>query len=749
MSIIQNESEVAIERKNPLQDDPENDLQVTASLRDQILDKLVAKLDEEDIGNKVSQMWYRANADRSNWLERQAQYLQEIDEFIEPIYTPALEWSSTIHLPTILTVCKSYHSRMFAALWSVDPPFVCRARTSANSDRAMLIEDLMRYTLRDWCNEYDGVEEEIDKWLWDWITKGNGFLKARWAKKFTRYQDVDVEHVQDVKLEMDPQTGNSVPTPYLKEVEKEVARTEEVYNGPMLERKFVEDIIVIGGEGDPQKADAVLEQQLYTASELWSNVDQKLFRGDVVEEAIKAGRDRVIGIDQTSIIKQEQITNTGRSLLDREFEDDRYRVIEAHIKVDVDGSGISSDVIVWVHYNTKKILRATYLRRVMPTGKRPYFNIHFHKRHGVEYSCGLVELLYSLGKEIDAIHNLNVDVGILSSMPFGFYKPTASSLKEDKLPLEPGALIPVDNPQSDVYFPNLGIKTSFGFQEQQALMNQIERLTSISELNLGIIGAQGATRTATGTRAILGESSNNLNIYIQRMNRGWKRALRYVFAMLQDRIPPGFQFRVEGDDGNAYWRQLHSKQEIAGMYDFELDANSANSNKQVQVEQANMIYQMTSNPVDLQLGIVTPSNRYEALVNQLKVNGIKAVAKYITKPQQYTVNLSPLEVLDRALVGTFDERMLNPTMDLQGIVTLIQEFHDNDELNGQFGPDHMSVLNHIQQEAMQMMQAMQAANAQAQVAQQQNMNTQASMVPSNVQPVQVVTPTPNGEGGAA
>ncbi len=273
-------------------------------------------------------------------------------------------------------------------------------------------------------------------------------------------------------------------------------------------------------------------------------------------------------------------------------------------------------------------------------------------------------------------------------------------------------------------------------------MNQIERLTSISDLNLGIIGAQGATRTATGTRAILGESSNNLNIYIQRMNRGWKRALRYMFAMLQERIPPGLQFRVEGDDGNVYWRQLHSRQEIAGMYDFELDANSANSNKQVQIEQANMIYQMTSNPVDLQLGVVTAANRYEALVNMLKINGVKAVAKYTTKPQQYNLSISPLEVLDRTLAGTFDAQMLNPTMDLQGILKL-------DELSGQFGPDAMAVLDHLAQSVMKMMQAMQAAQGQAQVASQQNMNTQASMVPSNMQQPQITGAAPQGQGGAA
>lgn len=747
MSFIQNEAEVVTEgRALTLKDDEKSGLKVTASLRDQQMEKLAAKLDELDIGPKVVQIWRYGDADRSEWLQRQSEYLNEIDEFINPIYEPALDWSSTLHLPTILTVCKTYHSRMMQALWGIDPPFVCRSRTAANEDRSYLIEELMRYTLRDWCNEYDGVEEELDKWLWDWITKGDGVLKGRWSKKFTRFEDIETEQTESIEMQMDSASGQSVPRSVLSEIEKPVVKTIEAFNGPMLEKTNAEDILVVGGEGDPQKADEVIEQTWLTASELWSFVDQGVFRRDVVEEAVKGGKDILIGNDQSSNIKQQKMEMGGRSLLNREIELDRYRVFEAYMRVDVDGSGISSDVVVWVHSRTMKILRATYLRRIMPSGRRPYFRIPFHKRHGVEYSVGLPEMLYSLGKEIDAMHNIKIDVGILSSMPFGFYRPTSSSLKEESLPIEPGALIPVDNPQGDVMFPNLGVRTAFGFQEHEALMNQVERLTSISEINLGLqSGQQGAARTATGARALLGEASNNLTVYIARMNRGWKKALRYVFEMLQQRLPPGFQFRITGDDGNAYWHQVHSREEICGMYDFELDANSANSNKQVQQEQANMILQLTSDPINLQLGIVTPSNRYEAVVNMLKANGIKSIAKYATKPQQYLVQFSPLEILDRILMGV--DVPLNPTMDLQGLIRLIQEFHDSDDLNGQFGPDHMGVLMHKAQEASQLLKAMQSAQANAQVAQQQNLNTRASMQPGNMQPAMLQQPTSPGTGG--
>jgi hypothetical protein len=745
VSDIQNDAAVVGKRKNILKDDENKGLQVTASLRDQQLEKLASKLEDMDIGEKVAKMWDTAAADQAERLARQSQYLDELDEFIKPIYDTPQDWQSNIHLPTILTVCKTYHGRMFGALWDIDPPFVCRSRKPANEDQAMLVEELMRYTLRDWANDYEGVEAELDVWLWDWITKGDAYLKAGWKKEFSRFQNIEDYQVEDTRMEMDPASGDSVVVPFMRTAEREVTKTEEVFNGPNVKRIFMENIQVIGGEGNPQKADAVLEQSWITASEMWAAVDQKLFRKDSVEKAIQGGKDRVIANDATGSIKQKQIEQAGRSMLDREVEIDRYRVIEAYLKVDVDGSGITADVVVWVHARTREILRATYLRRTMPSGKRPYAHIAFHKRQGVEYSVGLVEMLYSLGKEIDAMHNINIDIGLMTSAPVGFYRPTMSTMKDGAIPLEPGSMIPVDEPRNDVYFPEMGNRTAFGFQEISALMNQVERVTSISELSLGIIGGQGVARTATGTRAVLGESSNNLSIYIKRMNRGWRTVLRLVFELLQQKLPPGFQFRITGDDGNGYWATIQDKQEICGMYDFELEANSSNSNKQIQQEQANMILQLTSNPMDLQLGIVSIANRYEALKNMLKVNGIKAVSKYTTLPQGAALQLTPLEFVDRILAGM--DVPLNPTMDLASIAALMEAFFTDEELNGQFGPNELAVLNVKMNEIQQFQAAMQQQAATAAVASQQNMNTQASMQPGNMQGVAVNQEPQQGEGG--
>lgn len=742
---LEKNQKTADNRRNPLKDNEEEGLKVTAPLRDQIIDKLVKKLNEDNVGMQVTKLWHQANADRSEWLERQDKYLQEIDEFINPIYPQALDWSSNLHLPTTLIICKTYHARMYSALMAIDPPFTVRARKGENVDRAVLVEELMRYTLRDWANRNEGVEHSVDRWIWEWVTRGVGVLKVRWEKEFSRFMDVEVEQIQDVDLEYDPQTGESVPVPVMREIEREVAKTIEVFDGPVVECVPLEDVVMVGGEGNAQDADYIIHRTYLTASELWQKVDQKIFKKDIVEEVIKGGPDPVTGTDQTSAIQQRRIEQAGMAMLDRDHDLDRYEILESYLKVDVDGSGITSDIIVWVHGRSGKILRATYLRRTMPSGLKPFAAIHFHRRFGTEYSVGIPELIYSLAKEIDAIHNMKVDIGILSSMPIGFYRPTTSSLKDERLPLEPGALIPLDNPSQDIVFPNMGNRVSFGMQEEQALQLQIERLTSISDLNLGIISGQGATRTATGTRALLGESSNNLSIYITRMGRGWKHVLKYLFGQLQIRLKPGFQFRILGDDGNAYWKQVETREEIQGLYDFEIESNSANSNKQVQVETANLIYQLTGNPLDLQLGIISPLERYEAVSNLLKANGIKNVSKYVRKPNQVARQFTPIEIANRILSGI--DTPLDPTQDLQGFLTVVQEIVNNDELNGQFNEFQIAALVAKAQEAQGLMAAIQQQEAQAMAAQQMQMNGMAAQTPGNMQPVAVNQPAPEGEGG--
>ena len=285
-------------------------------------------------------------------------------------------------------------------------------------------------------------------------------------------------------------------------------------------------------------------------------------------------------------------------------------------------------------------------------------------------------------------------------------------------------MIPLDNPQSDVYFPNLGNRTSFGMQEEQALYSMIERMTSVSDLSLGVLGAQGAARTATGARVVANESNTNLDIYLKRLNRGFKKLLHGMFELVQEKMPDGLQFRLIGDDGNSYWANVQSRAEIVGMYDFELEGSSANSNKQVQMDTAQQIYQMTGSPLDIQLGIISPQERYEAIKNLLQAMGVKNYSKFIRKPQNASRMFTPEEIANRVLAGV--DVLLGPEQDLEGFVAYVQHIIDHDELLGQFDQKQTIALAAKQKEAAQMLQALQQAAAQQANAMQMQRNAAMS-----------------------
>jgi hypothetical protein len=706
---------VAIEgRKERLPD-------VVVPLREQIVEKLVKKLEELGEGHRTVEVWNTANADRGDWLERQVELLEKYDEFLEPIYDATEQWSSTLHLPISFTIAKTFHARFFAALLT-DPMCTVSARKASNQDRAPLVQGIMQYTLKDYANNYQGVEEALDAWVWQWSTRGCGILKARWDRKYSKYVDV-VQKPRVIQAfgVTDPETGEPgvVNDTVMEDVEEEVIKT--CFDGPMLEVVPPEDIVIVNGGGDPQNADEVIQQQYLTEGQLWTLADQKVFRESIVREIVRGGEDHKSG-EQANNIKVAQAATAGTGDIDKTYDLKRFHVLERYAKIDVFGSGIPADVILWVHKDSAKILRATYLYRVNKEGLRPFFKIDLYKRHGQDYGIGLIELLHTLTTEIDAIHNMKVDFGIISSMPMGFVR-AGSSMVDEKLRFEPGALMPVDNPQTDVFFPTFGNRAFFTQQEEASLYNWVERLVSVSDLSLGIIGGQGATRTATGTRALLGESNANLDVFLRRLNRGWKRALVYLFQMLQEKLPPGFQFRVMGDDGHMYWETVKDPKELEGMFDFELEPNSANSNNQIQMDQANQIYQLTSNPLDYQLGIFTPLQRYESIKFLLQKMGVRDVGRFIQKPMGQQRVYSPQEIADATLAGV--DLKLGPEQDLQGFLDYFDYIVEHDELLGQFNEQQTLKLAAKAQEASAMMEAINAQRAQ--VANTQQVQTNAAM----------------------
>lgn len=742
MSIL-NDDKLVLEkgRKNTLKD-------AKASLRDQQVAKLAKKLEDDGVGPKIRKLWLAGNANRSEWLDDQDEYMSGWDDFIQADTGSAASTSySNLHLPTLFIVVKTLHARFLQALLGVDPPFMVKARTEAAVDQVGMITDTLSYAIKRWANYNRGVHRELDRWLWSWVAKGSGIVKQGWDVEYTRYLDVQmVEKADAPKFTVNPD-GTETVTPRTKMVEKEIEVTKKCFDGPTCKFVQVEDLLIVGGEGDPDRADVVIHRDYLDSSQLWTLADRGIFDYDNVEDVIHSGPDNEVSND-TSGMKQHRAENSGNASPDNENDHDRYEILEAYMRYDADGSGIFTDVIVWVHSRTGKIMRATYLRRVNKAGERPFRKIDFYVRDGQEYGVGIVEILYPIAKEMDAMHNMRIDFGLMSTMPFGFYRPS-SSIEAETISYEPGTLIPVDNPQTDVMFPNLGNRTSFGFQEEAALQQMIDRVTSISDLNLGLpSGQQGATRTATGARLVAGEASANLDVFLGRLNLGWQRFIEYLLHSLQQRIPPGLSFRVTGEAGNDYWRTIRDEKQIQGDFDIEVTANTASSNQQIQQDIAQQILQITSNPLDIQLQLVTAENRYNAVKNYLQALKIKEYGRYVSKPAGWSLRLSPEEEANRILRGI--PVPVTPDMDHEGFLNFFKLILDNDELLGQFDENQTVLLAQQAKQHEAMAAAVAAAQAQAANAAQMRNNAQMSQQQA---PVAGTAPAPlpfmGGAGGEA
>jgi hypothetical protein len=718
MSLLQNDQSVA--------QGPRKDLgkEAKASLRDRIVDKLFDQLEEDGVGLKLQKAWSVSTANIQPVLDKQQVYLNTLDNFQVGQNTDSSKFGgvSNIHLPTVFTVVKTYHARFLSALLDIDPPFSMKARREDGTDRVAVAEDLMRYALASWANGYRGVDDEVDAWIWNWCTTGTGILKMRWLTTWETYLDVE-----DYKAPLPPlfqvdDQGNEVAIPQWEMKEREKLVTKKVFDGPQVDFVHLEDLRMVGGAGDPDLADIVMHRSWFNASELWTMADRGIFKADAVEAVIKGGPDSEAA-DASSGIKQQREYNVGVNSLDSEVDLDRYAIAEACFKHDVVGNGINSDIVAWIDLDTGKLLGATYLRRIMPSGERPYAVAHFHKRPGEEYGLGLLEILDPLAKELDAMHNIRIDNAIYQSIPFFFYR-ASSSLNPEMLQVEPGMGIPLDDPQRDVYFPNVGNRTSFTAAEENVIQSYIERLTGISDLSLGIMsGAQGAARTATGARALLGENNNNLSVHVRRLSRAWKKALRTVWHLLQTRVEPGFCFRVTGQDGEDVFRRVYDT-DLALDVDFELNANSTNSNKSVQIEVAQQLVSMTMNPLNIQLGICTPNEAYAAQKNYLNQLGVKDVHRYLKRPAQYDYVLTPMEEFNR--VVRLEDVPVSPASDHDGFIAFAQTMLDKQKDFTTLQPEQQSALIAQMRKHQDMKSALEQQAADAAVRQQMQVNATIS-----------------------
>ena len=281
---------------------------------------------------------------------------------------------------------------------------------------------------------------------------------------------------------------------------------------------------------------------------------------------------------------------------EKEYKNPEYEILTHYgpYPVKTDNKTHYEECVFYVCREPNVLLGAYRLSDVVYTGVRPLIDQHYHTISNRFYSMGICEIVEHLSEEIDTIHNMRIDVGMATNLPFFFYTNT-SDFRPGDITIKPLAGIPVDDARS-VTFPHMQNVTTFYEKEEMQLLSLAERVLGITDLFLGVSPTRGAAaRHATG---FLGSQQEG----VMRMSEIMYQDAS-AFAMMCDLIytlevqygPPERSFRLMNELGtHDYPAVTREDLMFERGYDFRLGANVGAWTQQAKLQQAQSILQLAS-----------------------------------------------------------------------------------------------------------------------------------------------------------
>lgn len=657
-----------------------------------VIDRLPdIKYDEEKLVVWLLQKRNDMQSARTEWLARYRKYLSQWDDFITYIRTGPWDDSSNLHLPLSMEKMRTFHARLKQAIFAMQPPWMMQPLERLDIGRVKTIDLVMKWAIANYVNRYKGIESTIDDWIWDFAGVGWAVIKRRWEvvqRKAIRvsYEMPEVEpsgeagRMREImgNLEQQFEENNGappeeMPQAAMEKVAREVEELITFFDGPVIETIPHEDILFPGiaqDSSDMNEHALVCHDFKLDTSTFKLRVEQGFYGEKNADLIMKFGLTNATPDANVAEIKRAQDDYQGVSTVDQEYIRPTLNMSEMYATYDIDGDGIDEELIITMDLDARAISRLTYLDRVTTTGRRPLHKIDFIRRPRRTYSLGLLEMLYPLNQEIDAIHNMRMDFGTLSNIPFFFYR-SSCGIKGAKFKIEPGVGYPVDDPRSDVYFPSMPNSTNFGTMEEAAVDRWADRLTSTSVMNSGMPTERvGASRTAAGMMALLNEGNINIDVVLSRLKIGYADLLKGLLADLQERLPPDIAVRVVGASGGDVMgpdgKPLFlspTRQDIAGRLDFILTANSQNTNRELDKQNAMQMLQLALNPMATQTGIVSPINIYNLYKNVFEKQGCLVIDEVLTEPTNAAIPMRLDEEISAIRQGIIPKIVLNDDHD--------------------------------------------------------------------------------------
>lgn len=577
------------------------------------------------------------------------------------------------------------HARLFAAIIQPD---LCRFK-------AMGVEDFPK-------------TERISKLMgwWFWVRSRMEGTLDQWIKIILGYGDAVTESAWKA---VPRDTGKSQETPIVDESGQQIGadkqRIIELFESTASKVYLRSHFYLQKGSTDIQREPVILEDTLlYRDLEEGEAQGKYMNVSNLLKEKLPFAKEQIKNMspDEAERIRAIKLRN------------EPVKILTWYGNYDADGDGFAEDVRIVISPEFQIYLGGIQMTNITKSGKRPLDFTKLDSRleaPAENFGIGMLEKVKELAEEVDAIFNQLTDGNTLSILTPGFYDP-GGDLDAASLSLAPNRMVPVSDPQRNVYFPTINIQTEKLLNAIRLVLEFVERLTAASSYVLGkeseVVGGSG---TATRTNAIVGAANERFALPSKRLREGAGRIIQNHLDLLQLNIPPGLETRILGEDGQPLFDENElSAMGISGEFDSFLLEDPTFGSSDMEKEVSSMLYSVLMQNM---IVATDPVKVYEITADLIKAYG-KEPEKYLgPKPDGDMID-SPEDENTLMIQGDFKRVRAMITENHLDHIRVHTELMQSPSI-AEIAAQTPELVNQIMQfnqqhimEHMQMMQAMQS-----------------------------------------
>jgi hypothetical protein len=322
---------------------------------------------------------------------------------------------------------------------------------------------------------------------------------------------------------------------------------KKVYFDPALDRQVsmfipAEDIVVPYGASSLEQSPRVTHVMRKTENE--------------VKRLQFAGFYRDVDLEEPSGALDEVEKKIAEKMGFRATTDDRYKLLEMHVDLDLPGyedeedgekTGIALPYVVTIEKGTQTILsiRRNWRPEDDTHQKRNHF-VHYGYVPGFGFYCfGLIHLVGAFAKSGTSLIRQLVDAGTLSNLPGGF-KTRGLRVKGDDTPIAPGEFRDVDVPSGAIKDNLMTLPYKEPSQVLYSLLGTIveegRRFASAGDMKIADMSANAPVGT---TLAILERTLKVMSAVQSRIHYSMKQELKLLKEIIRDYTPDEYNYEPE------------------------------------------------------------------------------------------------------------------------------------------------------------------------------------------------------------